>query len=194
MTGFCEQLSELGLLVARVIQPRDRPKGAFGGRRSSNHLGHGEDVLLDFWSEAEQPHDLGDPCARDPFPAGDGRLAGYLGGLEKGLPRDGFAEQVDHPGRPRSPGWLGRPAQPWHGAHNPFGGHPSRHGPDVAALERSLGAQGNLDRLLAVGDWGRPVSAVRGDVDDPEPDLGFGPSESGSNTVTFGEPEVQATN
>jgi hypothetical protein len=49
-------------------------------------------------------------------------------------------------------------------------------------------AQGDLDRLLAVGRHVGAVGAILGGMDDPEIDLRIDPSRAGSNTVTYGDP------
>lgn len=162
---------------------------ACGDRRPASHIGHGQNVLLDLRREAEHSHDLGHSRSSNPLTACDGRLIGNLAGLEERLPFDGLPEQLDHVGRPGSPGWFGLVSARSDGAHDPLRGHPARQGANVAVLERPLRPQRDLDRLFAVGGPGGAVWAARGDVDDPEPDLGLGHA-MGSNTVTLGEPFV----
>ena len=74
--------------------------------------------------------------------------------LEEGLPLDRLLEQLDHPGRPRFPQWLGLSVLPLHGSHDPLGRHPACDGADVAVLERPFSPQSDLDRLFAVGALG----------------------------------------
>ena len=57
-----------------------------------------------------------------------------------------------------------------------------------------VGAEGDLDGLFAVGGPGGVTWPFPGDMDDAEPDLGSDLPESGSNTVTFGEPDRSPTN
>ena len=66
-------------------------------------------VILDLGREAEQAHDLGHPRAGDPFPTGDGRLAGGLPGFEEGLPLDSLRRSVTTQGVLRVLGGLGLP-------------------------------------------------------------------------------------
>lgn len=74
----------------------------------------------------------------------------------------------------------------WRSSHHTLH-HPSRHGAHGPVLERTLGPQGDLDRLIVVGGHGRAIVAVNVDVLDPKPDLWWGDAK-GSKTVTFGEP------
>jgi hypothetical protein len=47
-----------------------------------DHVGEGQDLLLDVGREAEHGHDLGHPGAGDALPAGDGGLVGGLAGRQ----------------------------------------------------------------------------------------------------------------
>ena len=97
------------------------------------------------------------------------------------------------PGRLRiAPAWRD-------GAHDMLGRYTARHGADVAVFEGSLGSQGYLHRLLAVGgDWGA-VAAIPCHMDDPEVNVGLDQPGAGSHTVTFGDifkirPEILMVN
>jgi len=83
--------------------------------------------------------------ACDPLPAGDVSLVDGVAVQKERLPLEGL-------------GRHGLPPARRDGGHDSVGQRPARH----------------LDRLFAVGGHGRAVGAVRGDGDDPEPDLGFG--------------------
>jgi hypothetical protein len=52
----------------------------------------------------------------------------------------------------------------------------------------TLGPEGDLDRLFAVGGHGGARVANLGEVDDSEPYLGLDRPGAGSHTVTFWEP------
>ena len=159
------------------IEHCDRTEGAFAGRRTTDRLGHCENVLLDLGGQTQHPHDLRNSGPGDALSAGDVGLIGGVAGFEEGLPLDGLAEELDHPGRLGLLGRLGLAPARWDGGDDPVGGHTARQGADVAVFEGPLGPQADLDRLLA----------FEGDVDDAEPDLGLGPSRAASNTVTFGD-------
>ena len=60
----------------------------------------------------------------------------------------------------------------------------------VAVLKGTLGPQGDLDQLFAVGRHRGAVVAIPGGMDDPEVDLGLDPSWAGSQSVTYGEPNI----
>ena len=79
------------------------------------------------------------------------------------------------------------------GARHPLPDSPRitfRQAADVAVFERPLGPQGNPDRLFAIGGPGAAFLVVQGDVDDAGIDLRLDPSGAGSNTGTFGEPDI----
>ena len=149
---------------------------------------------MDLGREPKHPHDLGHSRPGDALPPGYLGLGGDLAGLEEGLPLDGLAEKLDDPGRPGVSRWLGLAPAGGGRGHHPVGGHPARQGADVAAFERPLRAQRDLDRLFAIGGPGYAVGVVLGDMDDPEPDLGLGPTRTGSNTVTLAEPITRPRN
>ena len=92
-----------------ILSLGDRPKCPLADRWPADHIGQGQDLLLDLGREAEQAHDLGHPGAGDALPAGDGRLVGGLAGLEEVLPLEGLAEKLDHAGRP----WAACGCEPW---------------------------------------------------------------------------------
>ena len=180
-----EKLLELGLLVGEIVQPRDGPQRPLRDGRPPRHVGQGKDVLADLGHETEQAQDLGDPGTGDALPAGDRGLIDDFAGLEEGLPLEGFAEELDHPGSPRFPGRPLRAPAAAGGGHDLMGGHPARQGADVRAPERRSRAQSHLDHLFAELVPGAVVVASR-DVQDPDVDLRRD-FPGGSNTVTFGE-------
>ena len=83
-----------------VLKLCDRPEHPLSDGRAANHVWHRKDVLLDFGSQAQQAHDLGDASPGDALAAGDLGLIANLAGFEKGLPLKGLAEKLDDPGRP----------------------------------------------------------------------------------------------
>jgi hypothetical protein len=107
-------------------------------------------------------------------------------------------------GRPGCPWGLGRPPRLGCRVHDSVGGDAPLKGAHVSVLERALGPQGDLNRLFDQVGLGKNLVAVRGDVQNPEPDLGrplLPSSRSGtfghlsetafesSNTGMFGEPD-----
>ena len=68
------RVPSLGAARSSAARPTGRPRR--GDRRPPDQVGEKQDALLDLGREAEQAHDLGHPGAGDPFPTGDGRLAG----------------------------------------------------------------------------------------------------------------------
>lgn len=92
-----------------IVQLRDGPERPLADHGPADHVGEGQDVLLDLGREAAHAHDLGDAGAGDALPAGDGRLVGDLAGLEEALPLDGLAEELDTRGVRGSFGGLGLP-------------------------------------------------------------------------------------
>ena len=115
-------------------------------------------------------------------------MVGDLAGLQKGLPLDSLAEELDYPGCHGVSGRFWLSPRRRHGSNYPLRRHPARQDADVAIFEDSLGPQGNLDPLFVAGRHGAAVLALQGDVDDTEPDLRFGDPQAGSNTVTLKEP------
>ncbi len=133
------------------IEHCDRTEGAFAGRRTTDRLGHCENVLLDLGGQTQHPHDLRNSGPGDALSAGDVGLIGGVAGFEEGLPLDGLAEELDHPGRLGLLGRLGLAPARWDGGDDPVGGHTARQGADVAVFEGPLGPQADLDRLFAGG-------------------------------------------
>ncbi len=113
--------------------------------------------------EAQEHEDLGHPSAGEALPASDVGLAGDLPSIEFLLPGDGPAERLDHGRRPGFPGWLSTfgPALALgnggfgNGGYHLAGGHAAREGSDIAVFEGTLGTEGNLHDLVAIG--GRTV-------------------------------------
>lgn len=182
-----DELLELGLLVCSGLDLRGGPEHPLADLRPVDHVGQGEDPLLDLGREVEQAHDLGDPGALDALPAGDIGLVGGLARRQEGLPLAGLAEELDHPGRPWDLGRLPVEDPGRNGMDDPVGRHLARQGAEVAVLERPLGPKGDLECLFARGGHGRAVRAVHGEVDDAKPALGLDPYPAASNTGTFGE-------
>jgi hypothetical protein len=60
----------------------------------------------------------------------------------------------------------------------------------VAVFKRPFGPEGDFDGLFAIVRRRGARVAILGEMDDPEVDLRLDPSGGGSNTVTYGEPEV----
>ena len=179
-------------MVTRVFHLRDGPKRPLSDRRPADHVGQGEDVLLDLWREAQQTQDLGHAGARDPFSTGDLSLVRDVNGVELPPPLLGRLENLDHL---RGLGSLGRLPVPGlcrEGVDGLVRCHPSFQGAHDPGLESPLGPQGDFHRLIAIGGHRGPVRAFLGDMDDPEPDLGPGPAGPAavSRTVTFGEPNL----
>lgn len=75
-------------------------------------------------------------------------------------------------GVPGSLGGLGVPRTCRTAPHHPGGSHPARQGTNIAALERPLRAEGDLDGLFVVSRRRGDVVAILVGMDDPEPDLG----------------------
>lgn len=78
-----ESLECLKLLFG-AVDLGDGPERALGDRRPAGGLGHGQDVLLDLGSQAEESHDLGHAGTGDSLPAGDVGVVCGLAGLEGG--------------------------------------------------------------------------------------------------------------
>ena len=173
LSALDEALFELPNLIAGIRHGSEGPKHSFSYWGTVEGISRGEDMLLDRRGQAQHAHDLVYAGSRDPLPSGNVGLVGDLAGLQEGLPFDGLAEELDHPG---CFGLLWRlwvaPAA-MEGVYDLVGGHPARQGADVAVFEGPLGSKGDLDRLFAVGGHGGAVVAFLGDVDDPEPDLGL---------------------
>jgi hypothetical protein len=187
-TKGCNGLS----LLCQVLQLRDGSERSFCNRWTADQIGHGQNKFLDFGRKAQQSHDLGYPGAGDPLPSGDLRLVPNLTGVELPPPFLGRPEKLDHL---RCLGSLGRlpvPGLRREGVDGLVRRHTSFQGAHDPGLERTLGPQGDFHRLFAVGGHRGPIRALLGDMDDPEPDLGPGPSgpAAASRTVTFGEPVV----
>jgi len=183
---------ELGLLIGEVFHLRDGPQRPLRDRWPADHVGERQEMFLDLWREPQQAHDLGHPSAGDALPASDGRLVGDLAGLEESLPRQGVAEELDHPGRPGYWGWPGRAPAGRGRGHGLSRGHPPRQGANTGGRERLPGSQADLNRLFAQLGPGSAIAALR-DMQDPDVDLRrYFPS--GSNTVTFGEQKKKERN
>ena len=136
----------MGFLLLGALHASNRPEGAFRDCRPAQHVWEGEQVVLDLRRKAQHCHDLCHPRAGDPFPPSDRRLAGNLARLKEGLPLDGFAEEIDHPGLPidfrRATAWA------WSDkARDPVGGHPPRQGTDLPVDD---GEENGFDSLFAV--------------------------------------------
>jgi len=65
-------------LIRRLWKVSYEPERLFGDRWSVDHVGQGQDVLLDLRGEAEHAHALGHPGAGDAHSAGDVGLVGDL--------------------------------------------------------------------------------------------------------------------
>ena len=70
-----------GRLVLWILDLGNRPQHPLGDRRAADHVGKGQDVLLDLGRKAEQAYDLGHAGARDARSAGDGGLVGDFAGV-----------------------------------------------------------------------------------------------------------------
>ena len=70
-------------------------KASLRDRRPADHVGHGEDVLLDLGGQAEHAHDLGNPGAGDPLSPGYSGLICGLAALQEPLPLDGLTQEFD---------------------------------------------------------------------------------------------------
>ncbi len=141
----------------------------------------------DHGCESNHAHYLYLSSAGGTFPPGDLRLIGDLPGLQNGLAPTGFAEEFD----PR--GVLG---SRWGLRGFPAGrgrAHYAHQGADVAVLERALGPEDDLDRLFTIGGSGVALLTLDGAMDDSEEDTWLDPSRAGSQTGTFGEPNVTRT-
>ncbi len=55
-------------LIPSLWKLGDWPEGPLGDLRPADHLGHGQDVLLDLRGEAQHAHDLGDSRPGDAIP------------------------------------------------------------------------------------------------------------------------------
>ena len=176
-------------MLSLLASPGDRPQRPLGDCGSADHVGKREDLLLDLGREAEHAHDLGHPSTGDPFPPGDLGLARNLAGVELSPPLLGLQEEVDHPRRPRFPWWPGPTPASGDGADDPLGGYVTRQKAHVRVLERPLGPQDDLDRLVAVSGRQRArygIVSVSGYMQDPEPDLGCDISGAVSRPIRLG--------
>jgi hypothetical protein len=84
-------------LIPLLRKLRDGPQGPLRDRRPADHVGQGENVLLDVRREPEHAHDLRHPGAGDPLAAGDLGLVADSARFEEGLPLEGLAEKLDDP-------------------------------------------------------------------------------------------------
>jgi len=66
-----DELLKPGRLILEVLHLCNRPQRPLRDRRLVEHVGEGQDLLLDLGREAEQTHDLGHPGAGNALPAGD---------------------------------------------------------------------------------------------------------------------------
>ena len=53
-----DELLESGLLVRHILQLRDGPQRPLGDRWAADHVGEGQDLLLDLGRKAEETHAL----------------------------------------------------------------------------------------------------------------------------------------
>lgn len=71
LSHLVDQLSELELLLRCVFALANGPEIALADPWAADHVGEGQDVLLDLRGEAEQAHGLGHPGGGDALPARD---------------------------------------------------------------------------------------------------------------------------
>jgi len=69
-----QEVSEYFHLRLRGFDSRDGPQRPLRDRRLMDHVGEGQDLLLDLGREAKEAHDLGDAGAGDARHAGNARL------------------------------------------------------------------------------------------------------------------------
>lgn len=69
-------------LVLLVLNASEGSETTLGNCRSAGYLGHGEDVVLNFWGEIEEREDLCDPSSGEAFLSGDSGLVGNLAGVQ----------------------------------------------------------------------------------------------------------------
>jgi len=159
LSALDEALFELPNLIAGIRHGSEGPKHSFSYWGTVEGISRGEDMLLDRRGQAQHAHDLVYAGSRDPLPSGNVGLVGDLAGLQEGLPFDGLAEELDHPG---CFGLLWRlwvaPAA-MEGVYDLVGGHPARQGADVAVFEGPLGSRG---RSLRSVHGRRPRGRLRG--------------------------------
>ena len=141
----------------------DGAERAFRDARLSIAGGESEDQVPDRRREPKEAHNLSHPGAGDTLSAGDLRLARDFSVVELPSPLLGFAEELDHCGRPQLPG-LGRSARLRGRAHDTVSGDTPFQGAHAPVLERPLGPQGDLDRLFEQLGLGDDVVAVRSHV------------------------------
>jgi hypothetical protein len=90
-------------LLVDFLQLCNWPQRPLGDRGPADHVGQGEDMLLDLACEAEQTHHLCHPSAGDPLPPRDLGLSPGLAGFELTMPLLGLLEELGHARRAKLP-------------------------------------------------------------------------------------------
>ena len=168
----------------------DGPQCSLGDCWSAGHLRHRQDRLLDLRGQSKQTQNLGDTCACDSLPAGDVGLIPDLAGVELPSPLDRLAEELGNPGYLGISGRFGVASHLKDRAHRPVARHTARQGAHIAVFKRPLGAKGYFDGLFAIGGNGDATLDILGYMYNPEVNLRLDRPGAGSNTVTYGEPDV----
>ena len=133
-------------LVLHLRDGSQRPLRDFG---PMDHVGQGQHVVLDLEGKASESHDLGHPGARNPFSTGDLGLVRDVTSVELPPPLLGLSEELDHPGRLRLLGGLGRAPRLRRHVHDPVGGDAPLEAAYAPVRERLLGPESDLNGLFA---------------------------------------------
>lgn len=107
-----------------IIDLRYRPECPVGDGGSMGGFWQVEEVLLNFRSEAEEVHDLGDTARGKSFSGSDLEAGGDFAGVEEALPFLGLLHEFFDPGLSGRLGWRFLGPVRRDGAYYLFGGHP----------------------------------------------------------------------
>ena len=126
----------------------DGPERPLGDGRAADSVREGQGAFLDLRGKSNEGHDLSHAGARDPLATGNLGLGPDVAGVKLPPPLLGLPEELDHAGRPRSFGWLGRPPGLGRDVQDAVGGDAPFQGANTPVLERPLWPEGDLDGLF----------------------------------------------